>query len=161
MSHNMKTDENGEILNNSCFDLQFRRDVRYKRTNQPTYYRWKVQFVLLEELELLKKINSLLDCGKIYTNKNQARFIVQNIDNLYNTVIPFIKDYKLSGDKKKDFQLWSEAVSVIYKNKRKSLRNWKRRDLQKIIEIQRKMQKYKLKPKELKWLSVAESLLVA
>lgn len=154
----MKINKEEEILNNSCFDLQFRRDVRYNRINQPTYYRWKVQFVLLEKLETLKKVNALLDCGKIYTNKNQARFVVQNIDNLYNIVIPFIKDYKLSKDRKNDFQLWAEAVGIIYKNKRKSLKKWRRKDLQKIIEIQKRMQTYKLKPKELKWLSVAESI---
>ena len=157
----MKTNKEGGILNNSCFNLQFRRDIRYKRTNQPTYYRWKVQFVLLNELETLKKINALLDCGKIYINKNRARFVIQNIDNLYNVVIPFIRDYKLSKDRKNDFQLWAEAVGIIYRNKRKSLKNWKRKDLQRIIEIQKRMQTYKLKPKELKWLSVAESLLVA
>lgn len=153
MSHNA---EGGKILNNSCFNLQFRRDVRHDRINEPTYYSWKAQFVLLEEIGLLKKINTLLGCGRIYENKNQARFVVQNIDNLHNIVVLFVKDYQLSGKRKNDFQLWAKAIGIIYKNKRKSLKKWKKEDLQKIIEIQKKMQGYKTKPKKSKWLSVAE-----
>ncbi len=154
MSHNI---EGEKILNNSCFNLQFRRDIKHNRINQPTYYRWKVQFILLEEIELLNKISNIFGCGKIYVNKSQPRFVVQNIDNLYNIVVPFFKDYQLSGEKrKKDFSLWAEAVGIIYKNKRKNLKNWKRKDIQRIIEIHKEMQRYKLRPREAKWLSVAE-----
>ena len=34
------------VSDEGCFNLQFRRDVRHKRTGSPTYYCWKAQFVL-------------------------------------------------------------------------------------------------------------------
>ena len=154
MSHNK---DERELLNNSCFNLQFRRDIRRERPGQPAYFRWVVQFVLLEEIEFLKKIKIALGCGRIYEdNKNQARFVVQDIDSLYKIVIPFLSDYKLSEKRKKDFFLWKQAVKLLYKNKGKITRKWKKKDFQKIMEIQKKIQGYKLKPKSAKWLSEAD-----
>src|SRR3989344_1173659 len=55
------------VNNDSCFDLQFRKDTRHERTNSPTYYRWKSQFVVTvpkEQIKILEKTKKV-----IYQNK--------------------------------------------------------------------------------------------
>jgi len=62
--------------NDACFDLQFRKDTRRERTNAPTYYRWKAQFVITgskDSKKLLEKVAKELGCGKVSVSKNQAR----------------------------------------------------------------------------------------
>ncbi len=144
-----------------CFDLQFRKDAKYNRSNSPTYYHWKTQFVVTEssqKLDILEKIKNILKCGKIHIIKNQARYSVQNIDEIKNTIIPYFRGHTLNEKKKKDFELWSKAVEIIYKNKGKILSTWKKEDFQKLIEIQKSIKKYKEKPKQAKWFSMAEML---
>ena len=150
-----------DCFKEACFDLQFRKDVKHNRPKNPTYYRWKAQFVILlnkEETELLKKIKTGLGCGRIHLSKDKARYSVQNIDNLYNIIIPLFKQYQLPENKKKDFGLWSKALKIIYRNKGKSLLKWKKKDFQRLIELQKLAQRYKEKSRSSKWISIAESL---
>ena len=47
-----------KIVNeDGCFDLQFRKDTRHERTNSPTYYRWKTQFVVTSSIDNIKILN--------------------------------------------------------------------------------------------------------
>ncbi len=166
-----------------CFDLQFRRDVRHKRTGTPTYYSWRAQFVVvgnLDKEDLLKQIQSTLNCGKIHyitePRKSKAklaermefssptgiqlRYSVQDIKNLHEIIIPFFKENPLSGNKKKDFELWAEAVKILYQNKGKHLSSWPKETFLRLIEIQKLMQKYKARKLPVsKWLPVAEAIL--
>lgn len=154
-------DINIVINQGGCFDLQFRRDVKHDRLNSPTYYRWKAQFVITESIQnlnILEKIKKILKCGKIHVIKDQARYSVQNIEEIKNAIIPYFEEHMLNEKKKKDFELWSKAVDVIYINKRKNLLVWKKEDFQKLIEIQKLIKKYKEKPKQSKWFSMAETL---
>lgn len=149
------------VSKEGCFDLQFRRDTRHKRLNSPTYYRWKIQFVVAEpkeNLKILQIVKKEFDCGEVCISKDQARYSVQKIDDINNKVIPFLKRNKLSGKKEKDFQLWRRASEIIYKNKGKYLASWKKNDLLSLIEIQKSSVKYKNKPKQPKWLEMAQSL---
>jgi|GEM_PF-494099 len=163
----------GFVDGEGCFDLQFRRDVRHERPNKPVYYGWKVQFAVVardDDEELLKNLQNTLKCGAIYFARgDQVRYSVQDIENLYNIIIPFFKKYTLHGKKKKDFELWTEAVKIIYRNKRKTMNikkgirgftktNWDKKDFYRLIEIQKSMQKYKAKRVQgFKWVSIAES----
>ena len=144
-----------------CFDLQFRRDTRHERTNAPTYYRWKIQFVVTgpkEKQKLFEKVKSIIGCGEVCITKDQARYSVQKIDALNNIVIPFFRKNQLADKKKKDFELWQRAVALIYKNKGKYLVKWKKNDLLSLIEIQKSAVKYKNKPKQPKWIEMAQAL---
>ncbi|MDP1538792.1 MAG: LAGLIDADG family homing endonuclease [bacterium] len=153
-----------KIVNETgCFDLQFRRDVRHKRTGTPTYYCWKAQFVIvgsLDKEDLLRQIQNTLGCGRIhYITGTQLRYSVQDINSLYNVIVPFFKKYQLSGNKKHDFELWAEAIKILFQNKGKSISQWSKEPFQRLIDIQKAMQKYKAKKLPgLKWISIAESI---
>ncbi|MGD0576606.1 MAG: LAGLIDADG family homing endonuclease [Candidatus Staskawiczbacteria bacterium] len=149
------------VNNDGCFDLQFRKDTRHERTNAPTYYRWKAQFVVTgpkENIKLLEKVKNEMNCGEVSISKDQARFSVQKISDIAGTVVPFFKKNCLAGKKKKDFELWAKGVEVIQKNKGKYLAGWKKNDICTLIEIHKSSAKYKNRPREPKWLDMAKSL---
>lgn len=153
----------GFVDGEGCFDLQFRRDVRHERINKPVYYGWRYQFVIVtrkDDEELLRKIQKTFNCGSInFARGDQTRYSVQDITHLYNIILPFFKKYPLSGKKKKDFELWAEAIEIIYQNKGKFLKKWSKENFLRVIEIQKSMQEYKFKrPQGYKWLSIAESV---
>lgn len=157
-----KTNINNLINSSACFDLQFRQDAKKDRPNSPTYYRWKTQFIItrpLSEMNNLQEILTAIGCGKIHAIQNQARFSVQNIDEIKNTVVPYLQKNPLQETKKKDFDLWAQAVDILHKNKGKNFLSWTKDDFQKLINIQKESQKYKEKPKSLKWISTAGDLL--
>jgi len=148
------------VNQDGCFDLQFRKDVRRERTNSPTYYRWKAQFIITSQkdnIKVLEKIGKEFDCGKVTISRDQARFSVQKIDDIVEVVIPFFRKNLLEGNKKKDFDLWSKGVNIIHNNKGKSLVSWKKSDLMQLIEIQKAGVKYKNKPRTPKWLEMAQT----
>ncbi len=149
------------VNNDGCFDLQFRKDTRHERTNAPTYYRWKAQFVVTcqkESLKILEKIQKEIGCGQITISKDQARFSVQKIGDIAQTVVPFFRKNPLSEKKKKDFELWAKGVEVIQKNKGKYLATWKKNDLNTLIEIHKSSAKYKSRPRQPKWFQMAQTL---
>ena len=81
-----------------CFDLQFRKDTRHERIGSPTYYRWKIQFVITspkENVKVLEKVLKEFGCGSVSVVANQARFCVQKIDDIVETVIPYFGKNKL------------------------------------------------------------------
>ncbi|MEK7658293.1 MAG: LAGLIDADG family homing endonuclease [Patescibacteria group bacterium] len=149
------------VNSDGCFDLQFRKDIRRERTNSPTYYRWKIQFVITcpkDSIKTLEKVKKIFGCGKVGVNKGQARFSVQKIDDITGIVVPFFRKNQLADKKKKDFELWRKAVDIIYKNKGKYFASWKKNDLLSLIEIQKSSIKYKSKPRQLKWIEMAQLL---
>ncbi|MBM3206428.1 MAG: hypothetical protein FJZ43_02315 [Candidatus Staskawiczbacteria bacterium] len=151
-----------ELVNNGgCFDLQFRKDTRHERTNSPTYYRWKVQFIITASKDSVKKLSAvknILNCGNVNVLKNQARFSVQNIDYIKDLVIPFFEKNTLEGNKKKDFQLWKKAVNIVHSNKGININKWEKNDLFSLIEIQKSASKYKNNPREPRWIKMAQTI---
>jgi hypothetical protein len=160
----------GLTAGEGCFDLQFHRDVRRERKGNPIYYSWKVQFVISlknKDLELIKRLPEVFGCGTVHTPIDYARFSVQDIDNLYHIVLPFFQKYPPYGNKQKDFELWAEAIEILYANKfvRKPARGkqgfvkktWKRTSFQRILELHTLMQPYKsIRPQGYKWIKEAE-----
>ena len=144
-----------------CFDLQFRKDTRSERTGAPTYYRWKIQFVITgpkEKEKMFKVVKGVIGCGDVCITKDQARYSVQKIDDINNIVVPFFRKNQLADKKKRDFELWQKAVGIIHKNKGKYLAKWKKNDLLSLIEIQKSAVKYKNKPRQPKWIQMAQDL---
>lgn len=149
------------VNNDGCFDLQFRKDTRHERTNAPTYYRWKVQFVITgpkKDAKVLEAVRNKIGCGEIHIIKDQARFSVQKIGDIMGVVVPFFRKNILAGKKKKDFELWAKGVEIIQRNKGKYLTIWKKNDLCSLIEIHKSSTKYKNRPRQPKWLEMARTL---
>jgi len=151
-----------ELTNSDgCFDLQFRKDTRHERTNSPTYYRWKAQFVVTapqKNLKILEKIQKELDCGQVSISKDQARFSVQKIGDIFEIIVPYFRKNQLKDNKKRDFELWVRAVEIIEKNRGKNLTTWKKNDLCSLIEIHKSSLKYKNRPRQPKWMEMAKTL---
>ncbi len=149
------------LVNNSgCFDLQFRKDVRHERTGSPTYYRWKLQFIITapkENIAALEHAQKELACGAVTVVKEQARLSVQNIDEIHDVVIPHFTKNKLAENKKKDFELWVKAAAIIYKNKGKKMTSWEKTDLVQLLDIHKAGLQYKEKPRKQKWLDMAQT----
>lgn len=148
------------VNNDGCFDLQFRKDTRHERTNSPTYYRWKAQFIVTspkDDIKILEKIKKEMGCGKINISKEQARFSVQNISEIAGLVVPYFRKNCLADKKKKDFELWSKGVEVLQKNKGKALASWKKSEINQLIEIKKSAAKYKTRPRVLKWMDMAKT----
>ena len=149
------------VNNDGCFDLQFRKDTRHERTNSPTYYRWKIQFIITnpkENSKILEKAKKIIGCGNVNIINQQARFSVQNINDIKDIVVPFFNKNKLSEKKKKDFELWQKAVDVIHQNKGKYITKWKKSDLLSLIAIHKSTVKYKNKPRKAKWMDMAHTM---
>lgn len=150
-----------ELANNdACFDLQFRKDTRHERTNSPTYYRWKLQFVITgprESVKIMQKVKKEMGYGDVYSTSGQARFSIQKIDDLHDGVVPYFTKNKLSANKKRDFELWKKAVEIIYKNKGIYLTKWAKNDLKHLIEIHKTRAKYKQNPRSAKWMEMAQN----
>ena len=147
------------VNNDGCFDLQFRKDTRHERTGSPTYYRWKIQFVVTapkENIKVLEKTRKALGCGAVSAAKGQARLSVQNIDDIYHIVVPFFSKNALADKKKKDFELWKKAAGIIYQNKGKYLAAWKKNDILSLMQIQKSAAKYKNNPKQPKWVGMIQ-----
>ncbi len=149
------------VNSDGCFDLQFRKDTRHERTNSPTYYRWKAQFVITapkEQIKILEKAQKIIGGGNVSSAKAQARFSMQKIDDIVKLVIPLFTKNTLANNKKREFDLWQKAVTIIYNNKGIYLSKWKKTDLLQLMEIHKSMAKYKQKPKKAKWLGMAKIL---
>lgn len=147
------------VNNDGCFDLQFRKDTRHERTNAPTYYRWKAQFVVTlpkDNFKTLEKIKKEIGCGDVTVSKDQARFAVQKIDDITAKVIPFFRKNALADKKKKDFELWSKGAEIIARNKGKALMAWKKNEILQLIEIHKASAKYKNRPRAPKWIDTAK-----
>ncbi len=74
---------------------------------------------------------------------------MNNLDELLNIIIPFFETYQLRAKKKKDFNLWKDALHILIKNRRKTVDG---NDRKKLEKIHKQMQKYKSSGHPWKWL---------
>ena len=111
----------GFVDGEGCFALKLRRDIRYERKNKPIYFYWDIEFAIVlrkDDKEILEAIRETLECGKISINKyGMARYAVNDINDLMYKIIPFFELYQLHAKKKFDFELWKEAMVLLYKNR--------------------------------------------
>jgi len=146
------------INDSSCFDLQFRKDIRKERINAPAYYRWKAQFVITapkDGIMALKEIKKAMKCGNVTIVGNQARLSVQKISDVADRTIPYVRKH-ISGTKKKEFELWQKAVEILMRNKGIPSTTWKKSDFLSLTHIHNSTAKYKSNPRKPKWLDTAK-----
>lgn len=148
-----------------CFALKFRRDVKKHRKGSPAYFGWQALFAIVlrkDDSALLQKIRDTLGCGTLSYTKDAVRLQVHDIDTLVKKVMPFFNKYKLHGKKAKDFELWKEALTLIARNKKRSVNvkkgkkgfvhvKWLEKDLTRLKEIREEMLPFKAHHPSFKW----------
>jgi len=165
----------GFVDGEGCFSLNFRRDVRHERKNHPTYFAWQAQFIVnirADDARILEAIKNTLGCGILsLAKKGMISFAVQNINELHDIIIPFFRKFSLFGKKKYDFNLWAEAVEIIYQHKKATVNlqpgkkgfvknDWSKENFNRLLDIVKTMRPYKSGvSKEPKWLYIAETML--
>lgn len=116
----------GFVDGEGCFALNYRADRRYdgKGNKIYEYHYWKTEFAIVlhpSDAELLRLIKQSLGVGSISFKRagDQVRYSVQNVLDLNNVIVPFFKKNPLFGTKAKDFELWSQAVHLLYTHRQK------------------------------------------
>lgn len=158
----------GLVDGEGCFVLGFRRDKKYRRTGQPEYYYWTVEFAILlrsDDWELLEKVRKTLGCGGISISETAAQYRVYGIDDLKQKVVPFFAMNRIYGKKGKDFALWAEAVDILHEKHLRS-KSIDRRGVwgaprirldsqqnQRMLALKAGMEAYKAKGRPWKWMS--------
>lgn len=66
--------------------------------------------------QLIRYLIDYLECGNFYKGGKAARFIVTNIKDIENKILPFFTKYPIKGNKSQDFQDFCQAVEIL-KNK--------------------------------------------
>jgi len=90
-----------------------------------TFEAWFGIILREDDYEILEKIQKYFNCGilgrKQGLNKKdgiprspQARFEVRKYKDLYEKIIPHFEKYPLKAKKKRDYEIWKEAVSIMY-----------------------------------------------
>lgn len=73
------------------------------------------------DIELLKKLQSFFKCGSIYSARNEALYVVENLNDIKEKIIPFFDSHNLIGKKWKDYLLWKKAAKLFFEKQHHSL----------------------------------------
>jgi hypothetical protein len=153
----------GFVDGEGCFALSIRRDVRHERKSKAAYYSWKASFAInlrADDAKILELMKCSLGVGSVTYSKSNTtvRYQVSNLSELQNNIVPFFSKNQLVGKKKLDFELWKEAVKILFKYK--TLRGelnltkglpgfqktkWEEKDTLRLVEIQKQSAIYKSK----------------
>lgn len=135
----------GFIDGEGCFSLSFRKDVRHERPGSPVYYSWKALFAIelrQDDHKVLIVIKELLGCGTVtYSQRGTARYQVGNLDELSDVLIPFFEQHPLIGKKKNDYELWKEAVKILWDQKH--TKEAREEGLKKLVALHQAMRPFK------------------
>lgn len=90
---------------------------------------------------LLNNIVTYLNCGRYYksTTRNEGQYLVTVFSDIYEKIIPLLKEYPLLGIKKEDYLDFVEIAELI-----KSKDHLTEQGIQKIKEIQNNMNKRRI-----------------
>ena len=100
-----------------------------------------IRFMITQHLRdelLMKSLVEYLDCGS-YTSRGTrewGEFVVYNISDITEKIIPFFQKYKIRGRKFEDFQDWCQIVELMKDDKGLS-----QKKLDQIIKIKSSMNK--------------------
>jgi len=80
--------------------------IPYKSKRTKLELSIQLKFILVQHCrdeELMNTIKDFLKCGNLLSNKETTHFIVSNMTDITNVIIPFFKKYPIMGEKIKDF----------------------------------------------------------
>jgi hypothetical protein len=93
------------------------------------------------DINMLKAIQEVLKCGKIYLKRGRGRrkdsyvYRVQSVEDIVTKVIPFFDKYGFIGKMKEQYPFWREAALIVYRKRRLTLE-----DARKIFDLKKKLE---------------------
>jgi len=93
-----------------------------KDSNMKLGYRVRVGFQLTQHIrdrQLLILLETYFGCGKYYLSNDHRHgdYIVSDVSDLAEKIIPFFEKYKIIGIKEQDYLDWSEVIKLIIAKK--------------------------------------------
>lgn len=84
--------------------------------------RIQLKFILTQHSRDEQLVRSLIEyfgCGKAYkrSSSNAVDFVVGQLSDIINKIIPFFKDYPILGNKAKDFEDWCKVAEMLKEKK--------------------------------------------
>ena len=86
--------------------------------------------------ELIESFISYFNCGHIAESRGSVYFYVVKFSDIYEKIIPFFNENKISGEKTEDYYNWCEAAELMKQSKHLT-----KDGLNKIIKIKQGMNK--------------------
>lgn len=122
----------GFVDGEGCFFINI-----VKVTDQKIDYSVKLQIIVGQHYRdklLLKKIANVLGSGKIYERKNSNTVVltIYNFKEIYNKIIHIFNQYKIGGEKYKDYQDFCLAAELISKKNAFDIRRIKTNSVDKV-----------------------------
>ena len=97
----------------------------------------------IDDREILERIKETLGCGVIHVLNYErykkwmphVKYRISKINDLRNKLIPFLRKYPLHAKKRKNFEIFAEAVEIKWRKEHKTKEGIKRlKELRKQIE---------------------------
>ena len=106
----------GFVEGEGCFCVSFNQRSRLK-----TNIEVRPSFSISQNkknFELLKKIFQHFQCGSMRFSKSDQnyKYEVRSISDLVKVIIPFFQKYPLYGNKRSDFEKFSEVCLLVHSN---------------------------------------------
>ncbi|GGU89359.1 hypothetical protein GCM10010211_64830 [Streptomyces albospinus] len=99
------------------FNITLRKKQIDAKTNQiSSYSNASLTFQIglhIDDLNVLKTIQTYLNCGKISISKNRCNYFVNDITSLQNIIVPFFNENKLKSSKFSQFLILAKAVDLF------------------------------------------------
>ena len=116
----------GFIDGEGCFFLSLTQNVRTNKSGESKVYMMPhAAFIVnlrADDADILIRLQSFLGCGLIsyITNKRSKTkanpvigFAAHNVRDLINIIVPHFRKYPLQAKKRRDFEIWAEAVTFL------------------------------------------------
>ena len=102
----------GFTSGDGCFLVRIGENKNYK-----TGFQLNLKFILTQDVrdsELLQILIKNLGCGAYYqySDRSTGEFIVSNLSDLNNKIIPFFDKYRIVGEKVKDYEDFKKVLSL-------------------------------------------------
>jgi LAGLIDADG endonuclease len=115
----------GLVVGEGCFYTESGRDKKYR-----SGWRIRPAFCIetrCDDREVLEEVREHLDCGRIYELdfgryrgyeskgwKPHVKYRVSNLVDLHGKVVPFFRQHRLFGRKKRAFEIFEQLVHMMY-----------------------------------------------
>jgi hypothetical protein len=105
----------GFASGDGCFFVRIGENKEYK-----TGLKVELKFIITQHVrdsELLQILIKNLGCGAYYqyleSNRSTGEFIVSNLSDLNQIIIPFFDQYRIEGEKAKDFERFKKVLNLV------------------------------------------------